>query len=294
MRTSRTLQLGFATLLGGLATLLTVSAAQAQECTSNDDCSDGFECIKGMSSPGCATPPDCPDPTPIEDEVGWCERTPQICETDEDCSSFLKCVANESSTCWVDSEGNSGCEPEDPNAQKTCSYVPLSCEVNEDCPDSFECTEMGVPCAAPECLPGTECLPVDCGEETEKICTPKQITCAVQDDCPTDWLCADVTPDCASPPPDDGTEPERPQDETDCETATPIMACIPPGFSAGVDFGGQQESGATPTTNRSDDGTETEGGLGCAMSSSQGTGGWLAVIGIAGIASLVSRRRRRN
>jgi len=305
--TRRTLKLGLAALLGGFTALLAADA-YAQPCSSDADCADGFACVKGVSVPGCATPPDCPDPTPVEDETGWCEQLPQTCETDADCPAYLKCVANQSQTCWADSEGNTGCDPIDPNAPKTCEYVAIACTTDTDCPANFECIEIPVPCAAVECPPGTECPPDNCGGATEKTCTPKQISCATDADCPTDWLCANVGGDCptepvadggAADPSQPGPAPERdlqPQDlPPDCN-ANPVMMCVPPGFASGYDAQASSETGA-PLADRAGsaaDPASSDDAAGCSVSTSSTTGSWLAAFSLAAVAGIVSRRQRRR
>src|SRR4051812_516369 len=74
------------------------SAAGAQECTTDSDCADGFECDLGP-----VAMQDCPRPDPSTPDAGACDPTPSprsgecearkmTCETDADCVTGLTCL----------------------------------------------------------------------------------------------------------------------------------------------------------------------------------------------------------
>lgn len=295
--------------LCGLAALLAAGTASAQECSSDVDCSSGFQCVKSMSSPGCSDPPNCPDPTPVESEVGYCERAPITCATDADCPSFLSCVAQNESTCWADSDGNTGCDPVDPNAPKTCEYVAINCTAAADCPSNFECAAMPVACPAVDCPPGTDCPQPECTPPANQ-CIPQTIACQADADCPSSWLCEDFGTDCAVAPPSttvDGgtTEPTPtpapvPTPADDCSNSPAVKQCVPPGFGGGGSYDGAAttapEAASDKNAGASTPSDVKEGsGIQCSVhmgSSSQTT--CLAALGALAAAAFTARRLRRR
>ena len=308
-RTNTSTLTTLAATLFGVAAILAAGNASAQECASDTDCSSGFTCVKGWSSGGCSDPTLCPTPTPVQDPTGWCERAPITCTTDTDCPSFLRCVANQNGTCWVDSNGNTGCDPVDPNAPKTCEYVALTCIANADCPVAFECVSMPVGCPTPDCMPGTDCPIPECLASPNQ-CIPQTISCQADADCPSSWMCQDFSPDCTTPtepPPaavDGGVAPNptpAPIPAPDCTNAPVIKQCVPPGFGGGASYGSattapeaaadRAGNTATPTASEIKDGP----GIQCAMShETSGKNLWIAAIGAMAAAVFTARRMRRQ
>ncbi len=101
---------------------LSVSHAHAQECTSDDDCDDGYACeLDESDAPDCPPDADC-DLSPVEpvESSGWCYAEPITCESDAGCPTPAKC----------DEDGE-------------CVYEVEFCEVNADCGENYECIAGG-------------------------------------------------------------------------------------------------------------------------------------------------------
>ncbi len=268
MRHSPRAYLSLLAMGGALAVSTWAPRAAAADCTSDADCEAGYECIKGMSSPGCDSSGECPEPTPVEEEVGSCELAPVECSTSDDCPEYLTCADSQELSCWSDSNGNTGCEEPDPNAPKYCSFREMTCATNDDCPREFECVEHeSYGCPAVDCVEGEECNDT-CEPTLEKECQPKKIDCSGGAACPSGWSCITVTTgsDCAEPAPAPGgtTDPDAPADsgtapDGGCESFAPTSEsfCAPDilvehgyasdsGGSAENDAGGDSTSGGAP------------------------------------------------
>lgn len=207
MRHSPRSLLSWVALGGILAASSWASPARAAECSSDADCATGYECIKGMSSPGCNPSENggqCPDPTPVEDAIGTCERAPVECTNDAGaCPEYLSCLESQDGVCWMSSDGSTGCSEPDPNAPKYCGFQQTTCATAQDCPREFECVESTfTACPLIDCAEGTECPP--CEPQTQKQCQPRQIECDDDDACPSGWSCFAVTQTTCST--DGGTE----------------------------------------------------------------------------------------
>ena len=250
--------------------------ANAQSCSVDADCGEGYTCLlPGSSEPSCATPP-CSDgaggsggssSTAAE---GYCEKLPETCSSDADCAAWQTCQAESAvSTCTASSDDpNPDCTDTtpDPNAPKYCVAKSLDCETDADCPESFECTtsEMGW-CNGSEGSAGGSggvgggvttggAAGSDCGTTTVKACTPKEVTCAATSDCPSDWTCESITVDC----PDTGVGTGGATSSGGASTGTktsPLCEpgskslCIPAGYYAGTD--GSLAAGSPESTNGS-------------------------------------------
>jgi MYXO-CTERM domain-containing protein len=254
---------------------LVPTSAWAQECTTDADCGDGYQCQTAVyAEPGCADPnAGCASSEPPS-EIGWCEVKPISCASDSDCPDFMRCLGQET-LCWANSDGTSGCQEVDPS-NRSCQAVPISCNADSDCPSSFECSSVPLPCPVYDCAPGTDCPPSNC-EGTENVCTPKQLSCATDADCPSSWSCEEQAVDCAQPVGMGGMSGGM-----DC--GSPSFACMPTGVakSANTEIGTGPE--APPQS--------TNGG--CSIGAPSGSapeGAWalLATIGLLGFAA---RRRR--
>ncbi len=103
-------------------------------CEADADCGEGHTCeliqcvCDGAAAGGSsdeAPPPDgSEDPATselvredcgcVEADTGWCQLSETACEEDADCPDSWTCQDNPEGACWADSEGNTGCEPADP------------------------------------------------------------------------------------------------------------------------------------------------------------------------------------
>lgn len=253
---------------------LTPAGAWANECTTDADCGDGFQCQKAIyAEPGCADPSAGCAPTEPAPELGWCEPKPITCAADTDCPDFMRCLAQET-LCWANSDGTTGCEEVDPS-KRFCQAVPIACSTSSDCPSSFECTSEPLPCPVYDCAPGTDCGPTSC-EGSQRVCTPKPISCETNADCPSSWSCEEMAVDCAVPPGTGGMS-----SQVDC--GAPVRACQPTGFvkATGTELG--LESGANQTEN---------GGCSIGAPSRSTPGGALALLASVALLGFVGRRRR--
>jgi hypothetical protein len=152
-------------------TMLSSSAALAQECANDDDCDDGYSCQVAGTSAGCAaptcapgdeecakTPPDCPEP----EEFKLCMPAP--CETDDDCGDAMVCYA----------------------------YATGSCSGSAGRPAATPCAE-GQDCAGAEEKRAPEPPEEQCTTETVSVCTPRyQLPCEHDDDCGEGFTCKET------------------------------------------------------------------------------------------------------
>lgn len=269
-----------------VAALLSSNPASAAECKADKDCPDGFRCEKSMSVPGCATPPDCPDPQPVESETGFCEKAPQSCQTDADCPQFTKCLSSQDSICWADSSGDGGCLETDPNAPKVCAYAPVECQNDAECPANFACTLEPPDCAPIACTPGDECTPPPCETSGKQFCEPKAISCQANTDCPADWTCLSMESDCLREPAAPGTG----DDVGDASCSSDVVKlCSPAGFSEVGEYrASADQAGGNPTAPAAapadDDG-------GCSMPARPASGAGASLLLLAALGLLARSRR---
>lgn len=98
------------------------------ECTQNEDCGPGFDCVPeqicwctgatGVGPTGEAGAASVPDePIPVETECGCeptgrnqCELQELPCAADTDCPEGFSCQEDGATACWFNSDGTSGCE----------------------------------------------------------------------------------------------------------------------------------------------------------------------------------------
>lgn len=168
-------------------------------CASDADCASGQTCQKGMYVNPCAVPPVAPgeepvdtpacDSTPQEAETGRCITPPTPCSSDADCEEYLSCVATSDGVCWMDSNGNTGCDEPDPNAPKYCGVASVACDSNSECPREFECVETPTACPAIDCAEDAPDCKIACEPSGVHACQPKKIECADDSACPSDWRC---------------------------------------------------------------------------------------------------------
>lgn len=103
------------------ASLIVAARAQAQSCTADKDCLQGFACVQsgeinGGSTPAC--PPDatdCPKPAPAPAPTPVYSCQPKTCAFDTDCGTGMVCNTETSTAC----SGGSTVAP---------------CPANTDCP----------------------------------------------------------------------------------------------------------------------------------------------------------------
>ena len=137
------------------------------ECTKDDDCEAGFECVEVEScqGSGCACSA-CACPTcPPDGECPPCD-CPEVIECDCNPDDFQE-------QCEVD---GAWCMP----AQQACEDV-------SDCPDGWECEAIPVPCGCAPCVctgmvcpadddcpevPECDCPPCECDDPGDKACLP--------------------------------------------------------------------------------------------------------------------------
>jgi MYXO-CTERM domain-containing protein len=195
-------------------------SARAQECTSDDDCDDGFECDLGP-----VAQQDCPPRADGAPDAGACDSTPMprhgeceprkmTCETDADCVKGLKCDQHASDVdCAVPASADGGapeqvdCGAPEPSPGE-CVLELVGCEKDSDCDEGLECAPIGktTTCDAngSTCMPGQECTPPkeSCTETVNSFCFPPPVACANDDDCDDGKRCVTL-PDSAkkNPPP---------------------------------------------------------------------------------------------
>ncbi|MGM0577683.1 MAG: hypothetical protein ACQEXJ_18295 [Myxococcota bacterium] len=209
-------------MTGGLAitALLLAGHAQAQTCTSDDDCAedqycamkDVPPCLPSQCDPDdadCTEEPSCPEPEGecADDGAG----TTQECVEDTDCPDGFTCEAIGGTGCACPAGSDcTDCEP-------TTSYgcVPAPCSTDEDCGDGLVCVTETIPCDStqPACPPGEECPePEPCEEETESRCAPAWAApCEVPADCGDGFDCV-AEEICACSGGDTGTDGGTPTD----------------------------------------------------------------------------------
>ncbi len=186
------------------------SAFAQSTCSTNADCDAGYECIKGVSTPGCdPSAGECGPSEPVEAEYGSCQKAPVECQTDADCGEYLTCQASTGDTaCWTGPEG-SGCDEPDPNATKYCDFKVETCTVDSDCPREFKCVASEIQeCTDVGCdKDDFDCQSSSCETTTTYQCQPPQIECATDTECPSDWICmqfTDTSESCVPAPADSG------------------------------------------------------------------------------------------
>ncbi len=264
------------TLVSGLLVTFAAATVTAQECESDADCDEGYDCE--MPSIACAEGPNGEGREDCEEErqqlTGECVRGPLSCDSDADCPGILTCQSWGSSSvpCTVDEEGNEECGDADPVEEELfCDWTPARCDDDTPCDEGFECEQGGEISVGEDCAEACDeegnCTS-DCGDQepdfqetTEGYCIPVEIECETDDQCPTDWSCYSLSyEECSgsgssgSGGTDDGDVPPEPGggeqegDEEACQTIEESR-CIPPGFDqlieqgGGRDFGGVAESG---------------------------------------------------
>ena len=177
-------------------TLVPATAFAYQECTSDIDCDEGWECLPlpcGCACPDCPPGEDCP-PCECDDcgDLGECIPAGfgKECDSDEDCPEGFECWDAPGPTCACP-----GCEPgedcppcdcpeDDGDYPGMCveeedpfdDIVGNECDTDEDCPADFVCEEIEYGCGTvpdcPPCVCGGGCDPddEDCADEPECEC----------------------------------------------------------------------------------------------------------------------------
>ncbi len=311
-KTLRRLGIAFSLTFGVLGWSASATA-QDFECRSDTDCAAGSECVKGASAPGCADPSEgCPDPTPVEDEYGFCERAPIRCLEDADCPAPLQCTDSGISTCSAAPGMEPVCDEPDPS-QRTCQYVPQECTESSECPDHFGCEVFTDDCIDVACPEGASCPPSTCEPESRGFCVPEKIDCEQTSQCPGDWTCetfegcddiGDPEP-LPVPPPGSGSGSDPGGGSFGSHRAAQcveVSLCAPPFFehlghddvfaSAGGDGASNSEGAPTRSSDpiSGPDG-DPEVQSGCSVASIPGQDGGLPWI-LAGAAAFWLRRRR--
>jgi hypothetical protein len=136
-----------------------VCAYDPEECTSDADCSEGYECVE------------------VEECMGWgcaCPACACVCPEGEECPPC------ECEPCDCPEQPVEECKV----VGAYCGPKEIDCDSDAECPEGWECVEFGAEqclcpaCACAPCEEGTECPPCDCPdcscEDTsgEKKCTP--------------------------------------------------------------------------------------------------------------------------
>jgi hypothetical protein len=170
--------------------------AAGEECTSDEDCKPGDECVRV----DCA----CEDPDDCEClDSGYCQEVfyhVDSCVSDADCPDGGYCIIE---TCACPD----GAECDCPAVEGYCEYGEdpwdAECEVDADCPTGMACELVGLPCeincppCACDCKPEDEacdcecpaCEPTPCEEELYGYCTYVQQECEASSDCATGFVC---------------------------------------------------------------------------------------------------------
>ena len=238
-----------------------VHACVPATCASDADCADGMLCHElPVACPAVTCPKDADCP-PIA-----CEPAPK------------QCTYKYELPCSADADCGAG----------------FSCAFGEECSGGTAAADAGTPTPAePPATPGAAGnanLPPDattCTTSTVGSCRVTPVPCQNNTDCQTGWSCSNVAPSygCAesgsamsSPSADGGVPTPTPTptptpgsagsagngdtgvDGGGCLPApSPIMQCVPPGYSAGSDGHGVGEGAGTPT-GTGNDGTLSIGG----------------------------------
>jgi MYXO-CTERM domain-containing protein len=212
--------------LTGAAALLALAFgahARAQECTSDDDCDDGYECDLGPvatqdcapAAAGVADAGAC-DSTPSP-RSGECEPRKMTCDTDADCVKGLTCLHRDGDVaCASPPALPDGGVPETPDCGTPdpgpgeCAYVLVECKKDSDCDDGLECslvskTSTCEGSGSAGCMPGQQCPPPEamesCTETTHSYCFPPRVDCTSDDDCDDGARCVELPDDAKEDPP---------------------------------------------------------------------------------------------
>lgn len=255
------------TLISGLLVTFAAGTAMAQECESDSDCDDGYECeLPGFA---CAEGPNGEGREECEEQrenlTGECVRAPIACEEDADCPGVLTCESWGSDSavpCTVDEEGNEDCpEPEVVEEESYCGWRPADCDEGTACAEGFECvldshSGFAEDDCAEVCDSENNCSS-DCGDPEPQedpapesgSCYPQEIECDTDAQCPTDWTCYTLAYEECSGGGSTGSEggsddaPDTPggggeqEGDEDCATFEESR-CIPPGFDILIETGG--------------------------------------------------------
>ena len=286
-------------------------AGRCVDPCSNNECPGSFLCIEGLCLDPCEAL-DCP--------IGQvCDGTKCVDPCEEvQCAAGELCIDGQ---CAADDCVNTGCpagqrcvgfacEP-DPCADAACgpgtfcrdgfcitTCADISCPLGElcldgqcvadacaavTCPDGDVCVdgECAVdPCVGADCPPGQRCEGGFCtGDPCQNVeCATGQQCEVVRGTAQCVWPPEDITPPDGR---DMGVDPG-----VDPDDGVPVD--FDTGLGGGADGGGIIPPGATEGQDEDDDGAEAVG-CACDADGSGGSGGWIALVGLAGLAL---RRRR--
>lgn len=184
--------------------------AQATECTTDADCSSGYQCSLGMAGPGsagvsggatgttvctgtnCAStaaPPvlvaDAGAPLPLTPPTGTCQPKPMVCTSVADCpTADFDCVKAimVTQTCAP----NTKCETSPPQTSDTgyCSAKAHACSTAADCPAPLTCQSQGGSCSGSGSVSadGTTTTTQTC-TSGPTVCTWVAVACTADSDC---------------------------------------------------------------------------------------------------------------
>ncbi|MBM4356148.1 MAG: hypothetical protein FJ109_20545, partial [Deltaproteobacteria bacterium] len=159
----------------GIGMALAVSLpAMAVECTKDDECAAGEQCLDGMCLPTgpemCETDADCPEGMVCVDAA--CETAPETCETDADCPEGWSCL-------------DGMCVPNQ-SPEPTCA-TSADCAEGQDCIKGY-CMqhEEGLCDADDDCAEGEVCAWHSC-MPAEEFCT-EDADCAAYESCQMDCV----------------------------------------------------------------------------------------------------------
>ena len=259
---------------GGLAALVNrrvpgILAAQADPCTSDDDCAEGEVCNtgQGQCTLSCTTNDECAEGFVCEPSFGGC--LPGECASDADCD-----VEN-GFVCGSQMLRQCGC---------VSGYRPC----NEDlcCPPDSSCPADGGTTCIVACTDDADCGD---GEVCDEGSCVSEAECTSDDDCAEGDVCTDgacmttTTPECT--------------EDTNCPGAEVCAegTCTEPDNGGGDDDGGDDDGG--DDTGGDDTGGDDTGvtlpttGVG---GSQRGDTSWLGAAAIGGVAAILAGEKLRR